>query len=870
MTSSLPDTLSERYQIERELGRGGMATVYLARDLKHDRQVALKVLRPELGAMLGTDRFLAEIKVTAGLDHPHIMTLLDSGEAGGLLYYVLPYVRGETLRDRLTREPQFAEADAVRIAAQVAGALDYAHGKGVVHRDIKPENILLHEGEAMLSDFGIALALKEAGGQRLTETGLSLGTPQYMSPEQATGERLVDARSDIYSLGAVVYEMLAGEPPLSGPTAHSVIAKLMTEVPVKLSVVRPGVSPAVESAVQRALQKVPADRFATAGALARALVEGPASPVAGRERGNAGKAVARSRLAFVVGGLALILALAAGALLRAHRPHAADIFRTQGQLTSTGNVAIPALSGDGKTVAYTTRNCAANPCSYAIVVQDVEGGQARTVLEGAAAISFIFWSPDHRYLVFLGQLGGDTGSFLVSTVGGTAKYLGAYSASFMPRGDSLILTTFAEPTGQQWIRIATLEGRVVDSLPILPAGTGIEGAVALAGGKWLIAGVAGKSGLEARVMDRHGKVTDVLTPESGYEGDPPRMSDHAVWIRARVGHSDRMAIVRLQFDTVLGRISRVADTAFDASIGAFDVSADGSTLVYVEGSHLYELWSVGLASALAGQFPPDHRIATSTAFLLGAPSPDGHRLLVLHASPSAKDQDAVTVYPAGGGQGVDFSVPGPVQGLAWLADGSGAAFAARSGNHVAVTVVDSGFGHPRTALTIPESGISDLESMPGGGFAWDVSQTDGFWVSGTGGIPSRHYPAQPGETVILELHPSPDGTRMLTVALNRGLDSVLVDQVDLASGRVEHWYQGAGSQGSAGYSAAGSVLVALFLNHETVAFWRVTAPGKAASLGQIPRPINRVDLTATGDLLSVLTTETRGDLWLSRRANPDH
>jgi serine/threonine-protein kinase len=225
-TARLTTALAGRYAIERELGAGGMATVYLARDLKHDRAVALKVLRPELAAVLGGERFLNEIKISARLDHPHILTLIDSGEVDGFLYYVLPYVRGESLRERLTREKQLGLEEALGITKQVAGALDYAHRQGVVHRDIKPENILLQEGEAMLADFGIALAVKEAGGNRLTETGLSLGTPQYMSPEQATGDRQLDARGDVYSLAAVLYEMLAGEPPHSGPTAQAIIAKL--------------------------------------------------------------------------------------------------------------------------------------------------------------------------------------------------------------------------------------------------------------------------------------------------------------------------------------------------------------------------------------------------------------------------------------------------------------------------------------------------------------------------------------------------------------------------------------------------------------------------------------------------------------------
>ncbi|MBW8839985.1 MAG: serine/threonine protein kinase, partial [Gemmatimonadetes bacterium] len=223
--------LSDRYRIEREIGAGGMATVYLAQDIRHARRVALKVLRPELAAVIGAERFLAEIQLTANLQHPHILPLFDSGEADGSLFYVMPYVEGETLRDRLTREKQLPVPDAIRIAEEVAGALDYAHRHGVVHRDIKPENILLHDGSALVADFGIALAASKASGARMTETGMSLGTPHYMSPEQAMGEREITARSDVYALGAVLYEMLTGEPPFTGATAQAVVARVVTESP---------------------------------------------------------------------------------------------------------------------------------------------------------------------------------------------------------------------------------------------------------------------------------------------------------------------------------------------------------------------------------------------------------------------------------------------------------------------------------------------------------------------------------------------------------------------------------------------------------------------------------------------------------------
>src|SRR5512134_1827334 len=247
--AALRQALAGRYVIERELGQGGMATVYLAQDVRHDRRVALKVVRPDLAAILGGERFLAEIKTTANLQHPHILSLFDSGESGGLVWYVMPFVDGESLRDRLRREKQLPVEEAVRIAREVADA----HEHGIVHRDIKPENILLHGGHALVADFGIALAASRGeGSSRMTETGMSLGTPQYMAPEQAMGEREIGPRADVYALGCVLYEMLVGEPPFTGPTAQAIVAKVMTAEAPSPAAVRRTVPPEVDAAVMQA------------------------------------------------------------------------------------------------------------------------------------------------------------------------------------------------------------------------------------------------------------------------------------------------------------------------------------------------------------------------------------------------------------------------------------------------------------------------------------------------------------------------------------------------------------------------------------------------------------------------------------------
>ena len=284
--ANLTAALTGRYTIERELGAGGMATVYLARDLRHDRRVALKVLRPELAAAVGAHRFLQEIRTTANLQHPHILPLYDSGEVDGTVFYVMPYLEGESVRERLVREKQLPVDDAVEIAQEVAAALEYAHRHGVIHRDIKPENILLPDGGAVVADFGIALAATSEGADRLTNTGLSLGTPSYMSPEQAVGERSLSPGSDIFALGCVLYEMLAGEPPFTGPTAQAIIAKVVTAAPVPLRQLRHTVPLHVQTAVETALEKIPADRWASAAAFAEALGDAARRPAGARTPSN--------------------------------------------------------------------------------------------------------------------------------------------------------------------------------------------------------------------------------------------------------------------------------------------------------------------------------------------------------------------------------------------------------------------------------------------------------------------------------------------------------------------------------------------------------------------------------------------------------
>ena len=395
----LAECLGDRYRIQREIGQGGMATVYVAEDIRHHRKVAIKVLHPELSAVLGPDRFLKEIELTANLQHPHILPLFDSGSADGLLYYVMPYVEGETLRGRLTRERQLPIDDAIRIATDVADALDYAHRHHVVHRDIKPENILLLDGRSLVADFGIALAVEQAAGSRMTQTGMSLGTPQYMAPEQAMGDKTVDHRADIYALGAVVFEMLAGEPPFTGPTAQAIVARMITERPRSLTAIRETVSPQIDAAVYAALQKLPADRPATAREFARALAE-PTRPFAFMPA----QRMTSSSLAAGVVLTALLFGIAGYAV--GYRTHD---FRIGPPPPSRLAMMIPNLGGTG--LASLHRQIAMTPDGSAVlyVAQADDGtntlayqpldAESPTIINGSAGLVDPAISPDGRSVV---------------------------------------------------------------------------------------------------------------------------------------------------------------------------------------------------------------------------------------------------------------------------------------------------------------------------------------------------------------------------------------------------------------------------------------------------------------------------------------
>ena len=857
--------LTDRYRIERELGQGGMATVYLADDLKLERQVALKVLRPELGAVLGNERFLAEVKITARLDHPHILTLIDSGVAGGLLYYVLPYVRGESLRDLLNREQQLGIEQALTITKHIASALDYAHRQGVVHRDIKPENILLQEGEAMLADFGIALAVQESGGNRLTETGLSLGTPQYMSPEQATGDRDLDARSDIYSLAAVLYEMLVGDPPMQGKTVQAVIAKLLTEQPTHVRTVRPTVSQAIDDAVQKALSKVPADRFASAGDFVKAL---ESAPVNYSSTGALPAAAApRSKKTMLIAAVATLAVLGAGAyFVTKGRSNAllnvSAALRDRTQLTFTGNIVQPTLSADGKQLAYFTKTCKGAECTYSVDVQDVGSTVTRHIIDGLTTANGLEWSPDRRNLMVGGVIGGRGGTFLVSALGGPPQLLTACIATFYAGGDSVLIAPTFKKDSSFVIRIAGINGTVRDSIRVAGPGLGIGALTSVPGTTRIVAMVFQPPHGLWQVLNRDGTVTDKLVNACTCGG----MAAHdAIWM-TRAGPTAAEAVVRVGLDPNTGKLATRQDTIYSGRFTNLSVTADGTQMAVDDGSTTYRAVATGVTELMRGALPSGAPLMEASNNVNAGISPDGARVLMQRSVPDGSGSDAlrVSVAPFGGGAEQALNLSG-VRSVSW-ADSVTVMWSAYSSKGIRVQLTDVRTGAPLRSLELPDSSYARVTALPNG-FAWIPKDRDRVIVEQNG---QRHEIAKPSWfDSIFDLKASPDGSKILFVGWGgRTSDSARVDVVPASGGASTPWLTAFADNMVAGWLADGSIAVRLWSRPEAVSLLKVNAPGQSQSLGQVPHLASFFSVSSDLKRATMGWSEYRGDAWLYRVVKP--
>jgi serine/threonine protein kinase/Tol biopolymer transport system component len=574
--------LADRYRIERELGAGGMATVYLAHDLKHDRKVAIKVLKPELAAVLGADRFLVEIKTTAALQHPHILPLFDSGEIDGLLYYVMPYVEGETIRAKLDRETQFGVDEAVHIAREIGDALDYAHRRGVIHRDIKPENILLHDGRAMVMDFGIALAVSAAAGGRMTETGLSLGTPHYMSPEQATAEKDITPRSDVYSLGAVIYEMLTGDPPHTGASAQQVIMKIITEPAEPVTKYRKSVPPNVAAAVAKALEKLPADRFESAKAFGDALSTPGFSYQTPSQSGSSSATGSRKPNRFVIASSVVTvaaLAFAAWSLTRSFKtpvPVSLDLDLAAARVSGQDVT----ISPDGSMLAYSG---AIENGRSAIFLRHLNGGAEFAMLPGTEGGSYPTFSPDNAQIAFR----RDDGVLLkMSVVGGGTSTIATTINGYQLHWGAPNLIAFTGPLGA-WV---------------VPSTGGTPKSLRRLGGRRLFvlpdaSGVLGVSGGDVALYDLRTDSVSILV----------RNGRHPVYVAGYLlFDDDQGGLAAVRFDLrrqrVIGSPERVLDhVAYNAAARGYSVSNTG-TLVWHVGAAATGAQSGGASRLVVSDF----------------------------------------------------------------------------------------------------------------------------------------------------------------------------------------------------------------------------------------------------------------------------
>jgi hypothetical protein len=861
-TPDIATALGDRYVIEREIGSGGMAVVYLARDKKLDREVALKVLRPELGAVLGSERFLTEIKISARLDHPHILTLIDSGEADGLLYYVLPYVRGESLRAKLDRERQLGIDEALTITKQVASALDYAHRQGLVHRDIKPENILIQEGEAMLTDFGIALAVKEAGGNRLTQTGLSLGTPQYMSPEQATGDRGIDARSDVYSLASVLYEMLAGEPPVTGASAQSMIAKLMTEKPTHLRVLRDTVPPSIDEAVAKALAKTPADRFASAGEFSRALdIKNITMPGASATAATQPK----RRMAMIAGVVVLAAIVAGGAY--AMRGRGASVAPSNGvatlgqrtQLTTSGIVLVPAISPDGKQLAYVTQKCSTGQCSYSIIVQDIGGSTTtRSALEGLTAAYYLEWSPDRRNLIFNGTFNGRIGTFLMSALGGAPRFLTSGSATFFAGGDSLLIGPTFHADSIYWVRVTGLDGGVRDSIRLTGNGQGVAALSAMPGTDWIITMILQAPHGFWQVIDRTGKVIDHVVNACTCGGIATR---DAMWV-SRAGDGFGESIVRIALDPATGKLATRQDTMVTGLFTNFSLTEDGKGMVMDEGTYEFNVWSLDFADLLTGRYPDNHHVAHASSSVNASISPNGARLLIRKSVPVGGNhvETRFSIMPFAGGS--ESAIGGTNLVSAFWSDSVTVGLSRQTPSGLHLSEVDVRTNAVRNEMDLPDSVLTWVRALPDG-WAWIPAAGDKAIVRRAG--KTREYPKPAWYAFLFSLDVDPARNRIFLGGNDKTTgDSLGLSVLNLADGSTAMWTTMFAELARTSMLDDGTIFLQVAPTQESLSFFKVIGPGQVQPLGTSPRPLRQVSVTSDMKHATALERDYRADAWMSK------
>jgi tRNA A-37 threonylcarbamoyl transferase component Bud32/Tol biopolymer transport system component len=783
----LRQALADRYRMERELGQGGMATVYLAEDLRHQRKVALKVLRPELAAALGGERFHREIQIAAQLQHPHILPLLDSGEAAGLLYYVMPFVEGHSLRERLAREGALPVGDTVHILRDVVDALTEAHAHGVVHRDIKPENIMLRGRHALVTDFGVAKAVSEATGrQTLTTAGVALGTPAYMAPEQASADPHLDHRVDIYAVGAVAYELLTGRPVFMGTTPQMVLSAHVTEAPVPVTRLRETVPRALEALVMRCLEKRPADRWQSAEELLPQL-EALATPSGGITPTDTAPLSAaaprhglgRVRPLWVAVAVAVVVVAAVAVVAvewrSAGRGGAPDITRLQ--VTSTGTAYTPVIAPDGSQVAYAAVSCsAAQGCTSQLVVRDLATEAEQPIVRGAAWITPLRFSPDGARILFLASLPPQgMGAYLVSRIGGSVVRLFAASDSlrgvdFLPGGDTVLAHL-----GGELRSVLVASGQVVHRVQ-LPTDLAASLRGVSADGRWIVLERPSTywGATTLLLADRAGRVVDSLGADVAVGSARWCGSGTLLALQGAVYLGLEHPVLRWNVSSRSGR-ARGPDTVLVAlARDAPDVSGDGRSLVLGGlSAGESELWT--LEPAAHSVLRPIRKVVGSTGTLWAGIAADGRTLAYVVESADPRGRNLrVFVADFAGGHSRALTPPIPVDEwsdmtlIGYYDDIYVATPLSDSATRIVAYDVATGLARP--FVEVPGRDVF-VWPRPDGGLLWNTS----------GAADTLHVVDDAGRTVALLPDPATTGGRWFRFSPDRA--EVVARFVDPAEGR---------------------------------------------------------------------------------------
>jgi hypothetical protein len=873
----LSAALADRYRIEREVGAGGMATVYLAEDIRHGRQVALKVLRPELAATLGPERFFREIQVAARLQHPHILPLHDSGEAGGFLYFVMPYVEGESLRERLARVGELPVHDAVKILVEVVDALAYAHSQGVVHRDIKPDNVMLSGRHALVTDFGVAKAVSEATGrQQLTTAGVALGTPSYMAPEQAAADPNLDHRVDIYAVGAMAYELLTGRPPFTGMTSQQILAAHVTQAPDPVSRHRPTCPPALEAVIMRCLAKRAADRFQTAEELLQnleplATPSGGMTPTQTRPVTAWQPAAARAKWIPVAVGAGVLGIAALGWFALRGRPAVPAVQLERKQVTFTGNASSPGISADGSRIAYATRQCdTAGLCTSDIVIQDVGGAGLATVLRGALGVWEIRWTADGRYLVFGASSGADKwGSWSVPTLGGDPRYLGCCDASIVGTSDTALVSRPA-PVGDStgWLRWVTVaDGVVRDSLAVRTDGSGAGlFAESFPGGeRLLISHRRNRSGTVV-VTSRTGAVLDSIVftvPQlpTSVSVAPDGQSLVALMPRPQV--QGEVDVLRYRVSGK-GRIATAPDTvARQLTINAGGDLSRSGTLVYGFGPTEYSVWALRRDTPTSLHFS-QRRLATSTALLGGSLSPTGDRILLNRPATSGDERRQLSIMPFDSGPESPLGPPMDLVDWDWAQDGKSVTLVSPRGrDSLAISRMEVPSARTTQVGVMARADYVVMETVAGGGEIL-IPTPQSFHRFDIPGLADSTFPLPAALGSVVSIDPAPDGKAFVSISWDPAGDSLLAHRISTMDGSVTRLgaFGAEGSQPPKWFDD-GSIVIPILETSSTLVWYRIP-PGGGTPVRMGTPPRYPAVYRFSGDGLRVMARpqERRTDIYL--------